>query len=294
MPKYVNKKVRQKMLKNKQSDLQATLIAILSQFVSFDMRKSNKIAHKTHPFLRIKRINRGKDNIDVMNYMRERSSSIKEYLVDTEGVKTSVAVHRLEQVKRKEVIHLLEDILIEFGGIVLIEKEETSGISGQIIIQCHLLEQFAHFMIHYPERYLPIDYNTPDIHEPIFINPQLPFTMTEQVFSNEMTIVSDKKDKQEIEELLSQQQEEEDKEPKEVEMEEEEQEQQCDKEEDIQENKDNDNNENTRMENIEQEEQFHSISQQINQIEQVPEHPKEDQNQFPTNTNYFSMVMATP
>ena len=178
MSKYTNKKIRQTMLKNNQSDLQATLMAILSQYFSFDMRKSNKVAKKTKPFLRIKRINRGKDFIDVMNYMRERSSLIKNYLVESEGIKTSVAIHRLEQVKRKEVIHLLEDILIEFGGLVLIEKEETSGISGQTIVLFYLLEQYAFLLQLFPQFYLPlVDYqefeylNTNEINDIPFLQP---------------------------------------------------------------------------------------------------------------------------
>ena len=128
-PKY-----RQFMLKNNQSDLEATMICLLSHFASIEFTKPQKEVKVTKEFLKIKNIKFSKEKLKVNEWRKERFFELKENMKKEEKVNDRLITHRMEQINRSEMMHLIEDILFLFGVFVFIEQEETNGISGDCVI----------------------------------------------------------------------------------------------------------------------------------------------------------------
>ena len=124
-------KARQKMLKNNQCNLQAVLIACLSEHATLVFRRSQKASTSTEEFLILKSIQFSKtDIIDCQKFKKSRFDEIKVEMNKEKEITDTVFHHRIEYLKRREICHLMEDLLVEFGKVVLVEKEETNGISG--------------------------------------------------------------------------------------------------------------------------------------------------------------------
>ena len=134
------KKQRQKMLKNNQCNLQAVLLACLSEHATLVFRRSQKETTVTEQYLRLTSIQFSRtDIIDCNAFKKMRFAEMKDQMEKDEKEKKfsdKIFHHRLENLKRKEICHLLEDLLIEFNKVVLVEKEETGGNSG---LNTHIL-----------------------------------------------------------------------------------------------------------------------------------------------------------
>ena len=128
-PKY-----RQFMLKNNQSDLQVTMICVLSKFCGFEISKPQKNVKVTKEFLKIKYIRYKRERLSVKEFKERRFEEIKTYMMKHENITETCFKHRLEQIRRREVMHLLEDMLLQLGIFVYIETEENNGFSGDSII----------------------------------------------------------------------------------------------------------------------------------------------------------------
>ena len=124
-PKY-----RQFMLKNNQSDLEATMICLLSKFAAIEFTKPQKDVKVTKEFLKIKNIKFKKEKLNVKDWKKRRFSEIKECMKKEQDVSDRLITHRMEQINRSESMHLIEDILFLHEVNVFIEQEETNGISG--------------------------------------------------------------------------------------------------------------------------------------------------------------------
>ena len=130
MNRKTKPKYRQILLKNNQSDLQATLLSLLSYQCAFEITKSQRKSFVTKEFLKIKNIFFHNEIIDCREFKKNRFSELKIKIMKEEKISEKNFNHRLEQIRRSEIMHLLEDILNYFGCFVIIEKEETNGISG--------------------------------------------------------------------------------------------------------------------------------------------------------------------
>ena len=142
------KKQRQKMLKNNQCNLQAVLLACLSEHATLVFRRSQKASTVTEAYLKLIEIQFSRtDVINVNEYKRARLKDLKQEMEKQESTMTDKKFqHRTEHLKRSISCHLLEDLLVEFNKIVLIEKEETNGISG---LNTHILTDRG--IIHQPQ-----------------------------------------------------------------------------------------------------------------------------------------------
>ena len=115
--------------KNKLCDLQCVMIAILSKFCSFEFTKSQKESTISKTFLKIKTITINDEVIDLEKYKKDRCEDIKKEQMK-EGITEKVFHHRTEQIKRKEIVYLLEDILMEFDIYVIVQRENKYGLKG--------------------------------------------------------------------------------------------------------------------------------------------------------------------
>ena len=126
---------------NTQSDIEIMLIALINQFSSIVIGKSQKQTIRVHQFFKIKRIlfttnvsaSSEFDCIDVQKYVKERRML---FLVNNiNDINDARKARRTAQLKKKyDVIHLLEDILLSYGYIVEIECEKSEGVEGKIRI----------------------------------------------------------------------------------------------------------------------------------------------------------------
>ena len=124
-PKY-----RQIILKNNQSDLEATMICLLSKFCPLEFKKPQKAVTVSKEFLTLKYIKFPREKFNVREWKRRRYENIKKCMMEEERISGRCFQHRLEQINRREMTHLLEDILLQYGVFVFIEREENNGISG--------------------------------------------------------------------------------------------------------------------------------------------------------------------
>ena len=125
-PKY-----RQFMLKNNQSDLEATMICLLSKFAAIEFTKPQKDVKVTKEFLKIKNLKFKKEKLNVKDWKKRRFSEIKECMKKEQNMSDRLITHRMEQINRSESMHLIEDILFLHEVNVFIEQEETNGIKNQ-------------------------------------------------------------------------------------------------------------------------------------------------------------------
>ncbi|GAB1222732.1 hypothetical protein ENUP19_0121G0086 [Entamoeba nuttalli] len=108
--------------------LQQTLcICLLSRWCRITIKKPTRRSCVTEQFFRINSIEHEEDKIDVYSFLKKRCNEM--YLFDIQrGVSEKTAIRRYQNNKKIEVIHLMEDILREYG--VELETKTTEGKSG--------------------------------------------------------------------------------------------------------------------------------------------------------------------
>ena len=72
--------------------------------------------------------------LDVLLYIQKRSKEQAQFQKENYHIATKTAERRIQSTKRRECMRLLEDILLEFGYIIEIEKESIHGYEGNIYI----------------------------------------------------------------------------------------------------------------------------------------------------------------
>ncbi|ELP87385.1 hypothetical protein EIN_096420 [Entamoeba invadens IP1] len=124
------KKLRQRTLINKQSDVAVVLVGIISQYSNFYITKPQKKTSITRSLFRIHKIDFGQDDIiDVLEFVRRRETELIAEEV-RKGLNEFTAKRRMQESKRWEIVHLLMDIGHRFGWDVETTREENCGFSG--------------------------------------------------------------------------------------------------------------------------------------------------------------------
>ncbi|EAL50305.2 hypothetical protein EHI8A_071980 [Entamoeba histolytica HM-1:IMSS-B] len=129
-------KARQIEAMNYQADLQAILIALLTQFSTVSVGRPHRISHLTKQFIKIKKIvfSDQNDSIDVLQYIQTRSKEQAQYEFKVGNTTKKTAKRRIQPTKRREAMRFLQDILIEFGYFVEVEIETIDGYEGEVTL----------------------------------------------------------------------------------------------------------------------------------------------------------------
>ncbi|EDR22616.1 hypothetical protein EDI_079870 [Entamoeba dispar SAW760] len=112
---------------NNESLLEGTIIYFLSNYYSIIVTRPSKKSTMTVPFIRIKRIERNGESLDIPKFIKRRG---KEYFEIHKNKRAIVkTIRRRERSRRRmETMHLLEDFLFNEGIYVNVENESVNGI----------------------------------------------------------------------------------------------------------------------------------------------------------------------
>ena len=118
---------------NKQSCLIGLMIALLNQTNEIIIGKSQKISTKTIPLIKVISIKNNSFDFQIQQFIKKRNiERINEQNKLQITMKT--AKRRGQAFKRRENMHILEDILFENNYVINIEKEDRDGIRGNVCI----------------------------------------------------------------------------------------------------------------------------------------------------------------
>ncbi|ELP87198.1 hypothetical protein EIN_093550 [Entamoeba invadens IP1] len=115
-----------------QAKIQNVVIMLLSRHCELDVRKPSKMSHVTTQFQSVKTIRIHGEEIEVKKVVK-RICENKAIEMEKCGIKEETISRRMQPLKRKETLHFLEDLLFEFGIVVLNTRDESDGVVGDPI-----------------------------------------------------------------------------------------------------------------------------------------------------------------
>ncbi|ELP86924.1 hypothetical protein EIN_315030 [Entamoeba invadens IP1] len=131
-PKF---KERQNDAMNFQADLQSLLIALLTKHCKITIGRPHRLSRMTKQFIKIKELEFNRfDTINVLQYIQTLSKEKTQYEFMSGNTTKKTAKRRIQPTKRREVVRLLMDILLEFGYVVIAENETVDGYEGNVWI----------------------------------------------------------------------------------------------------------------------------------------------------------------
>ncbi|ELP87101.1 hypothetical protein EIN_495660 [Entamoeba invadens IP1] len=118
-----------------QSNVECVLLGMLSDTNGFVFTKPQRTSFQTLPFIHIKEMN-SYETGEVFKVHEMTKKNGKLFLEDQleKGVTMKTAKRRLQAKKRKDIMHFLQSILAQDGFEVIIEKEDCTGIFGDVSI----------------------------------------------------------------------------------------------------------------------------------------------------------------
>ncbi|BFU24781.1 hypothetical protein EHI8A_002900 [Entamoeba histolytica HM-1:IMSS-B] len=127
-------KLKQCRMMNSQCDVEAILIAILNQYVNLTIAKPQRKTTVTKQFIKIVKIDFcSGDEVEVQTFIRKREDELITSLTK-QGVSQQTAKRRMQEAKRWELLHLLMDLVTEYGYTVYAENEQNCGFDGEVTI----------------------------------------------------------------------------------------------------------------------------------------------------------------
>ncbi|ELP84344.1 hypothetical protein EIN_277940 [Entamoeba invadens IP1] len=123
--------------RNLQTYLECTILAILSYNTEIQLIKPQKLTKHSQPFIKIKKLmilNDDKWSLEIDTIVKERIKAIeKDY--KNSGVAKNTAFRRSLNHKKRDMMHIVEDIIYEWGYTVRYEGENREGIYGNVEIE---------------------------------------------------------------------------------------------------------------------------------------------------------------
>ncbi|ELP91122.1 hypothetical protein EIN_269580 [Entamoeba invadens IP1] len=118
------------------SNLQCALLAFIATKAEIELTKQKKQSKLSREFLCVNFINFSEElyTFDVKKYVKIRLNE-KLNLFIKNGFNATTAHRKVVNEKKREVLHLLEDILFNEGFVVYYENENREGIRGNVFIQ---------------------------------------------------------------------------------------------------------------------------------------------------------------
>ncbi|EMD42861.1 ORF 0.75, putative [Entamoeba histolytica HM-3:IMSS] len=139
-PKYPKEQVPKFKFKhwnetNLQVELQSICLCLLSAHCKIVVGKPNRYSSLTKQFVKIKEIEFNRfDSINVIKFTKDRVSMKMCLECSKQNINAKTALRRLQPIKKKIVMNLLIDLLIEFGYLFEIQKETKEGYEGLVRI----------------------------------------------------------------------------------------------------------------------------------------------------------------
>ncbi|ELP88796.1 hypothetical protein EIN_438060 [Entamoeba invadens IP1] len=119
------------------SNLQCSLLAFLAMKCDITVGKQKKNSQYSRKFMNIKQILFHKDQPFIFNVQTFLTKRCLEKMASFEGdgVSQRTALRRALNEKKRDSLHILEDILIEDGLVTIYEVENREGIRGNVCIK---------------------------------------------------------------------------------------------------------------------------------------------------------------
>ncbi|ELP85533.1 hypothetical protein EIN_148450 [Entamoeba invadens IP1] len=120
------------------TNLECSLLAFISTKADVVLSRPKKVGQFSHEFLSVFTITFLEENtpftFEVPSFLKRKKTE-KLVELNKEGKKGKKGFRQVQNQKKREVIHLLEDILFEDGFLVFYDNENREGIRGNVIIQ---------------------------------------------------------------------------------------------------------------------------------------------------------------
>ncbi|ELP91487.1 hypothetical protein EIN_144470, partial [Entamoeba invadens IP1] len=134
MSNYFKRCIEQR---NMQTSLECCLPALLSQKGTLKIANPQKKTTYSSEFIKLTQLTFNdveEWTLDIINVVKERCRDIEKFMLMS-GVSKGTAYRRSMDAKRREFMHLIEDILFVEGYDITYTSENREGISGDVKIR---------------------------------------------------------------------------------------------------------------------------------------------------------------
>ncbi|ELP83935.1 hypothetical protein EIN_393760 [Entamoeba invadens IP1] len=118
--------------------LQCALIAFISTKADIKLSPPKRVSRLSQDFLNISSITFLTENplftLNFKDFIKRRKKEKNAEMLKN-GIDYRIMERKIQNEKKREILHLLEDILFEDGFIVYYENENREGIRGNVFIQ---------------------------------------------------------------------------------------------------------------------------------------------------------------